>query len=200
MGGVQAPHRKNITQSIQLTPSLDVCLPPQLTSTPGIRMSLFYTLLPSPSCNAPPPSQRSFLPTLPNTELFLLNFHCIHSAQHILALYGFLNCFISPATLHAPSGQGSAKGVSHQPLQTQLRTQRKNSGERASTPKKDTKSSSDHIQTPGCHKSTLENNRVNNNEGFQLVSADYVPGSRLRIILLHSLKDTVCLLLTLSLL
>lgn len=102
-------------------------------------LSWNVSIIPSPFPNLQcplPSSQRPFLPMLPNTELFLLNFHCIHSAPHFLAFYGFLSCFISPAKLHVPSGQGSAKGASYQPLQTQLRIQRKNSHGCASTPKK----------------------------------------------------------------
>lgn len=118
---------RNITQIIQLPPpSLDHASDLRSCQCPGLEC-FYSTPLPHPTM-PPTPSQRPFLPTLPNTELFLLNFHCILSAPHILALYGFLNCFISPAKRPMPLGQGSAQGVSHQPLQTQLRPQRKNSG------------------------------------------------------------------------
>lgn len=151
-------------------------------------------------CNARhlPPRDLSY-PLYPILNSFFLAFYCIHSAPHIWALYGFLNRFLSPAKQHVPSGQGSAKGVSHQPLQTQLKTQRKNSGGCSSAPKKDAESSSDHIQTSSCHKSTLESNRVIKNKGHQLRIIYYVPATRLRIILYYSLNSTMWLLLKLSL-
>lgn len=99
-----------------------------------------------------------------------------------------------------PSGQGSAKGVSHQPLQIQFRTQRKNSAGYLSTPKKDAESSSDHIRTLGYHKSTLERNGVNNNKSYQLmIIYHYVAGTRLTIILFYSVNNTMWLLLKISL-
>lgn len=151
-------------------------------------------------CNARhlPPRGLSY-PLYPMLNSFFLAFYCIHSAPHIWALYGFLNHFLSPAKQHVPLGQGSAKGVSHQSLQTQLKTQRKNSGGCSSAPKKDAESSSDHIQTSSCHISTLESNRVIKNKGYQLRIIYYVSATRLRIILYYSLNSTMWLLLKLSL-
>ena len=98
-GGVQSSHRKTIVQNTwQLTLSLKVCPHLSLCRHPPWLECLYYTLLSCLTLQCPPPSsQRPFLPTLPNTELFLLGvlLHSL-STTHLSSLW-FSESFSIPS-------------------------------------------------------------------------------------------------------